>query len=164
MLAPKDIREHLATVFNVGLSGITEVRDQTVVTDGRTIEDLIVITAEAMAKYVGSMESFARLWELSLARAKHELYPPFEIKSRNHTLGITVTPLPEGLKEVTNEEFDAIQKKREEDGTLQAAPKEVLPVGPAHTVTHVTHDEGVQLSIKTPRKNAKAKDTSDKQD
>ena len=76
MLLPRDIRDHIAQVFDVNRSGITEIRDDTVILDGRTLEDLSVITSEKMAEYVGSVESFGRLWELSIAKAKHELYPP----------------------------------------------------------------------------------------
>ena len=37
---PKETREHLAKVFGISASGITEVRDQSVVSDGFTVEDL----------------------------------------------------------------------------------------------------------------------------
>lgn len=76
MLVPRVTREHLAHVFGVIKSGITEVHNETVVTDGRTIDDLAVITAPVMAEYVGSEESFGRLWELSVAKAHSELNPP----------------------------------------------------------------------------------------
>lgn len=74
-LAPER-REHLAHVFHVQRSGISEIRDSTHVSDGRTIDDLSVITAERMAEYVGSTESFSRLWELTVAKAHYELHPP----------------------------------------------------------------------------------------
>lgn len=76
MLLPKDIRQHLATVFNIGMSGVTEIRDQEVITDGRTLNDLAALSAERMAEYVGSTESFARLFELTVAKAHSELHPP----------------------------------------------------------------------------------------
>lgn len=77
--APRDIREHLAEVFGVQQTGPTEIKDDRVVSDGRTIEDLAVITAERMAEYVGSVEPFPRLWELTLAKARAELNPPVAI-------------------------------------------------------------------------------------
>lgn len=82
MLLPREIREHLAPIFGIGRSGITEIRDDQVISDGRTQEDLNAVTAGKMADYVGSEESFGRLWELSIAKAKHELHPPVgEIKA-----------------------------------------------------------------------------------
>lgn len=76
MLLPRETREHLAVVFNIPRSGITEIRDDVVVLDGRTMDDLSAITVEAMEAYVGSPASFGRLWELSIAKSKHELHPP----------------------------------------------------------------------------------------
>lgn len=76
MLLKREVREHLAKIFNIKKSGITEIMDQEVIKDGRTIEDLSVITTEKMAEYVGSVESFGRLWELTAAKAWAELNPP----------------------------------------------------------------------------------------
>lgn len=76
MLLPREIREHLAMQFSVPRTGVTEIRDDQVVSDGRNLEDLSSITAAKMADYVGSEESFGRLWELSIAKAKFELHPP----------------------------------------------------------------------------------------
>lgn len=76
MLLSREIRHHLATVFNIPFSGVTEIRDQEVITDGRTMNDLEAISAEKMAEYVGSTDSFARLFELTVAKAHSELNPP----------------------------------------------------------------------------------------
>lgn len=81
MLLPRDIRDRLRVVFNIPRSGITEVRDTELVSDGTTFEDLAVVTSEKMSEYVGSQESFGRLWDLSIAKAKHELNPPIELKA-----------------------------------------------------------------------------------
>lgn len=79
MVQTNEIREHLAKVFGVGRSGITEIRDQTLLSDGRTQEDLKVITHEAMTAYIGSDESFLRSWEITVYKARSELHPPIEI-------------------------------------------------------------------------------------
>lgn len=76
MIVPRETREHLVPIFHIGKSGITEVHNQDVVTDGRTSDDLRAITSEVMAEYVGSEASFFRLWELSLAKARAHLNPP----------------------------------------------------------------------------------------
>ncbi len=77
---PKETRQHLVKVFSLGATGITEVRDNTVVSDGFTNTDLERITLSKMAEYVGSslesMETFARLWEITLSKVNQELYPP----------------------------------------------------------------------------------------
>ncbi len=72
----KETREHLTKVFNIPTSGIAEIRDQTLISDGKTNTDLQAITSEAMEAYVGSKEPFARLWELTLMKSKYELHPP----------------------------------------------------------------------------------------
>lgn len=72
----KDVRKHLVGVFNLVATGIAEIRDQEVISDGHSNADLEKITAAKMAEYVGSNESFPRLWELTLAKVKYELNPP----------------------------------------------------------------------------------------
>lgn len=76
MSLPKDIRHRLTVVFNIQRSGITEIRDQDVITDGVTNADLSVITLQKMNEYIGSDENFTRAWELTIAKAKYELNPP----------------------------------------------------------------------------------------
>lgn len=73
---PRETRQHLVKVFGLIPNGIAEIRDQSVVSDGYTNSDLERITAEKMAEYVGSTESFSRLWELTLSKVKYELNPP----------------------------------------------------------------------------------------
>lgn len=78
---PKDIREHLKKVFNIQRSGITEVRDNMIVSDGTTDDDLSVINKESMERYVGSSGEFYHLWKTTISKAKYELYPPQILKS-----------------------------------------------------------------------------------
>lgn len=77
---PKEVREHIKKVFHIVPTGVAEIRDQEIISDGVTNKDLEVITVESMAEYVGSMESFSRLWELTLAKVKYELNPPIDLK------------------------------------------------------------------------------------
>jgi hypothetical protein len=75
----KEVRAHLVKVFGINRTGITEIRDNTVIADGHTNEDLMVITAPAMSAYTGSSvddTSFARLWEITISKVNHELNPP----------------------------------------------------------------------------------------
>lgn len=74
----KEVRVHLEKVFSIPTSGVNEIRDQEVISDGKTNQDLLAISASKMAEYVGSPESeqFHRLWELTLAKVKYELNPP----------------------------------------------------------------------------------------
>lgn len=76
MSLPKDIRHRLMVVFDIQKSGITEIRDQDVVSDGVTNADLSAITLQKMNEYIGSEENFARAWEITLAKARYELNPP----------------------------------------------------------------------------------------
>lgn len=77
----KETRTHLREVFNIPRTGITEVRDTTIVSDGTTNSDLESITSERMERYVGSKESYPRLWELTLAKVRYELNPPMDLSS-----------------------------------------------------------------------------------
>lgn len=79
MLLSKDERVHLAKVFDIPKSGVSEIIDQRVITDGHNADDLMTLTAERMEIYVGSKESFPRLWELTCAKAHYELNPPVGI-------------------------------------------------------------------------------------
>lgn len=81
MTVSTELRERVAEVFNIGRTGISEIRDQQHVSDGRIQSDLDAITRDGMAAYVGSpvSESFARLWELTLAKAHSELHPPIGV-------------------------------------------------------------------------------------
>lgn len=77
MLLDREVRLHLVDVFNIRRSGVIEIRDQTVVTDGYTLEDLDAITQEAMARYIGSdMGSFMRMWDVTISRANFDMHPP----------------------------------------------------------------------------------------
>lgn len=76
---PQETRNHLVKVFDIPQSGITEIRDQTVVADGHTNADLEAITADKMSAYVGSeigTLAFSRLFDITLAKVKSELHPP----------------------------------------------------------------------------------------
>jgi len=72
----KELRDHLAKVFNVPQSKATEIRDQDILSDGRSYDDLMVITKEKMCEYIGSEETFGRAWEITCAKGWSELHPP----------------------------------------------------------------------------------------
>lgn len=76
MHVSKEIRDYLSQMWKLPRSGVTEIRDQDIISDGHTIEDLLAITHERMNEYIGSEESFARAWELTVAKAYSELHPP----------------------------------------------------------------------------------------
>lgn len=75
----KEMREYFGHMWKLPRTGVTEIRDQEVISDGHTYEDLKVITHELMNSYIGSEESFARAWEISCAKAWSELHPPIGI-------------------------------------------------------------------------------------
>lgn len=128
---PKDIREHLQKVFGIIRTGISEVRDNTLISDGITNEDLGVITSVKMAEYVGSMDTFSRLWDISISKAKYELNPPIEINLDN-------------MKEVSNEEFDTIQKLNNiaTPEQIQEFTDMIKPVS-----TPIVNDLGVSIDV-----------------
>lgn len=79
---PKEVRLHLVKVFALERTGVAEVRDQEVISDGFNNEDLKKITLEAMNAYIGSKEkSFMRAWEITLSKVNSELNPPVGVIS-----------------------------------------------------------------------------------
>lgn len=79
----REIREYLGHMWKIPRSGVSEIRDQEVVSDGHTYEDLSVITLDLMNRYIGSEETFARAWEVTIAKAFSELHPPVGIIQKN---------------------------------------------------------------------------------
>jgi len=76
MALSREERMRLVEVFGVEQTGVCEVRDNVVISDGYRFEDLATITAQKMAEYVGSEDTFPRLWELTCAKVRFELNPP----------------------------------------------------------------------------------------
>lgn len=93
----KETRLHLVKIFNIPQTGVKEVRDQDVVSDGHTNDNLTAISKEKMAEYTGSplTESFNRLWEITLAKVKFELNPPpvdlSSLQTSSETTGTSTT-------------------------------------------------------------------------
>lgn len=81
MSLEKNTRIHLAEVFKLTPSGVTEVRDQEVVSDGYLVDDLKGITLEKMCEYIGSTETFSRAWEITLAKVYAHFNPPVGVIS-----------------------------------------------------------------------------------
>ena len=71
----REVRTHLIKVFGLVRTGVAEIRDKTVISDGYTNKDLEAITLEAMAKYTETTGSFSQLWENTLAKVNLELHP-----------------------------------------------------------------------------------------
>lgn len=83
MHLPRNERDRIAYVFDLNKTGITEIKDEAVITDGYNQGDLMGITAEKMETYVGSTASFNRLWELTCAKAHAECNPPVGLIAKN---------------------------------------------------------------------------------
>ena len=75
----KETRNRLAEVFGLERTGVTEIKDQEVISDGYTVHDLKEITLEKMCAFIGSEETFGRAWEIVLAKVHSELNPPIGI-------------------------------------------------------------------------------------
>lgn len=99
---PKEVRQHLALKFGLKRTGLTEVRDQTLISDGTTNEDLAnVFTHAALNAYIGSEETFAHAWEVAVSKAKFEIKPPTMSLEQGGFIDLSQ------FKEVSNEEFFA---------------------------------------------------------
>lgn len=81
MNLPREERLYIAERFSIPRTGVTEVRDTEVLSDGFTFDDLAHINRDKMVDFIGSgdlegNESFPRLWELTVAKARYEINPP----------------------------------------------------------------------------------------
>ena len=76
MQQPLEIRTYLSQMWKIPYSGVTEIRDQTVLSDGHSYDDLKRVDLETMNTYIKSEETFGRAWELTCARAYSDLHPP----------------------------------------------------------------------------------------
>lgn len=73
----KPIREKLRELFSVGRSGITEVRDQTLISDGTTNEDLNeAFTQSTLEAFMGHGDTFPHLWIATVKKVTDIVYPP----------------------------------------------------------------------------------------
>lgn len=86
---PSEVRLKLAEIFNIEKTGITEIRDQTLIADGTTNTDLAAITTEKMEIYTGIKGTFSDLWHKTLEKVEETLHP---------------TPLPEVIEETKDEQ------------------------------------------------------------
>ena len=108
MSLEKPIREQLVKDFNMVRTGHVDVLNETVLTDGYNNDDLQVFTVESMEAYVGSSESFSRLWELTIAKAKSIINPPvMEIKIDGviESLNAPIEVSPETLEVATEPRY-----------------------------------------------------------
>jgi hypothetical protein len=78
MSLDKDVKETLVKEFKIFKTGVTEVVDSQVVTDGFRTEDLMAINVVSMMEFVlqDTPLPFSRMWELTIAKVKFILNPP----------------------------------------------------------------------------------------
>lgn len=73
MSLTKDVREKMAEIFKIPRSGITEIRDETVLTDGRTQDDLLAITQEKLEKFCKQQGQFADLFKIAVKKVQFQI-------------------------------------------------------------------------------------------
>lgn len=103
MALSKEVKLHLMKVFGIVRTGVTEIRDTTLVSDGFTTEDLMAITLDKMNAYIGSTETFPRAWELTLAKIHSELHPPLGEIIGAPDGSMTIAPIPEEITPIVEE-------------------------------------------------------------
>lgn len=101
MVLDRDIKDHLIKVFGLVKTGVTEIRDNEVVRDGYTIDDLKAISLEKMIEYIGSTETFPRAWELTCMKVKHELNPPMAMSQETAAFVEAAQPKTIDAEEIT---------------------------------------------------------------
>lgn len=70
MSLSKETRNKLAVIFSVPKTGVVEVINDTVLTDGHNNTDLEVITLDNLKAYTGQLKgTFSELWEMAIIKA-----------------------------------------------------------------------------------------------
>lgn len=137
MLVPREERLVIAEQFLMSRTGITEVRDMTVISDGHSETDLQAINVETMRAFVGEPEdselSFSRLWELTCAKAFSIVHPPvLEVRSRED--GGTVFYDDKGLSPEAAVEIAALA----DDTVTEVVIEEKVTISNPKTKSHGT--------------------------
>lgn len=72
------VKEKLRKIFNIPKTGVAEILNETVISDGIRNEDLAVLTEEAMSAYLGNVphETFGHLFDLVVEKIKYEIENP----------------------------------------------------------------------------------------
>ncbi len=99
MLLDKPTRTYLATVFEIPMTGVREIIDDRVISDGYSNADLKAITLEKMVAYIGSEETFPRAWEKSCEKANSEINPVIIPMADEPKEEIIVVPMADEPKE-----------------------------------------------------------------
>ena len=74
---PNEVRWRIRNIFNIPRSGVSDVVDFRIVSDGTTHEDIKVLTAPKMQEYLGTKEQdFHRLFDLVVARVIDQMSNP----------------------------------------------------------------------------------------
>lgn len=76
-----EVKKILIEAFEIKRGGVTEVRDDVVLSDGYRVQDLQVITVDAMRAWVGeeAKVTFAQAWDLVMKKIEFILNPPVEV-------------------------------------------------------------------------------------
>jgi len=94
---PNEVRYRIRALFNIPKTGVTEVNDGILVSDGTTHTDLSNLTIEKMQSYVGeSVLDFYKLFDLMVAKVNDELYPPKATVEPSDTITVIVEPKKKG--------------------------------------------------------------------
>ena len=83
----KDVRDLLVSKFDIPRTGIREIVDGTVVSDGVCNEDLKSLTEEKMSEYLNGVkhETFGHLVDLVVLKLKEELNPTIKVEEKIDT-------------------------------------------------------------------------------
>ena len=115
MTLPAEIKKVLIEEFNIKKTGVTEIFNNEVRSDGYTLDDLKVINIESMMKYVdtNTFYAFPYLWEMVLRKVDFILNPAEpavteeeEKKSPSSATTAEVDPTSSTNQDVTEEKQD----------------------------------------------------------
>jgi hypothetical protein len=76
MQVPKEVREKLIELFGLTRTSFSEIRDDVVISDGYSDDDLSLITKDKMCEITGlpCELSFSSLWEVMVVKLTNDVY------------------------------------------------------------------------------------------
>ena len=115
----RGVREQLALDLKLPKTGLTEVRDQELISDGYSVYDLQNITVDALIGYVGKKKSFQELWEASVEKAQEKIGEkapkPKAPEEKKEEAKVTEPKAPEEKKEEAKVTEPVVKKNNSKD-------------------------------------------------
>lgn len=105
MTLPRETRMELRRIFNLPQTNVVEVRDNIVLTDGVTNDDLLQLTLDKLEWFTNKKGTFAELFEKTIQLIQNPVVVQLD--------SICIMPLKDEVKSEVKPEVKQVEKKTE---------------------------------------------------